>query len=50
MINCNRSCTMVSDLLGISGQLISKPDGDSAKLDGDSVTIFDIAVGSSKCQ
>ena len=36
--------------VGISGQLIGKLDGDSAKLDGDSVTIFDIAVGSSKFQ
>ena len=36
--------------VGISGQVIGKPDGDSAKLDGDSVTTFDIAVGSSKSQ
>ena len=36
--------------VGISGQLIGKPEGSSAKLEGDSVTTFDVAVGSSKCQ
>ena len=36
--------------VGISDQLIGKLEGDSAKLEGDSVTTFDIAVGSSKCQ